>query len=626
MSKLSRRDFLRLSAMAAAGAALTACAKTEAAPTPTIEVSIGPGAKDTATNTPAAAAPTNTPVPAPTNTSAPAQEEKPFVLNGVTLPFKRSQALVQQQGNYTIWGSFNPFIPNGHHYQNGHAQYAIEFDWYTIYQLGEFRPWRVEGFEYADNFQTFKLYIKKNITWNDGEPFTAHDYVFTINMLVDDKTLAAGELTRDREFITEAYAEDDFTLVIKTSEPKPRLHMAFYCKLVVGPYIVPKHIWEKEDPKTFKNSPPVWTGPYMLEQEYPENKVVVWKRNENYWNKDQAYPVPDYVIYRSAPAAEQVVADIKENLLDVGGMDYKTYLDLKAAGELPDFEQFPWLDPCPRGLWFNCAKEPDIVKPEFRRALSMLCDRESWAENIWFPPSLPAKGYWTGYPLWDQYINEDSKKEYGIFEFSPEKAVETLLAAGYTQEDGKILRPDGTQASFETGTRIAVGGAEYLFAQSFVEECNKVGIDTQLKFYEGAIWNDKVRKGDWDLGFWWLCGASVDPIELYQDKVCSRVVPIGEDANQGNQQRLCNPRLDEVVEQLQVMAVDDPKAAALYLEAFDAFTESPAGVPLVETYYTFGMGTKYWDNMPTQDNLYTDPANWHGPIMFIAFNVRPKGA
>jgi peptide/nickel transport system substrate-binding protein len=624
MGNLSRRDFLRTSVMAAIGASLAACAQGTEAPTPTISISIGPGAEDktkAATATPVPVAATATPVPA---TPKPKVEEKPFVLNGVTLPFNRSQALVEQQVNFTIWSSFNFYIPNGSQYQNGTAQYLIEYDWYTVYSVGEFRPWRVEGFEYADNFQTLTMHIKKGITWNDGEPFTAGDYAFTINMLVDDKTLGAGELTRDREFITECYAADDFTLVIKTSEPKPRLHMAFYCKLTMGPVIVPEHIWKDQDPHTFKNMPPVFTGPYMLDKEYMDNKVVVWKRNENYWNKDQYYPVPDYVVYRSTPAAEQNTADIKEGLIDVGGMDYKTYLYLKANGELPDFVQFPWLDPCPRGLWFNCAQEPDIIKPEFRRAMSMLCDRESWAQNIWFPPSVPAKGFWTGYPLWDKYINEDSKKKWGVFDFNPDKAIELLTSIGYTQEGGKLLRPDGTQVSFETSTRVAVGGAEYLFGQAFVDQCKQVGIDTELKFYEGAIYDEKIRKGDWDMGFWWLCGASVDPIELYQNYVSSLAVPIGEDATRGNSMRLNNPRLDAVVAKLTLMTPDDPAALPLYLEAFDAWCESPAGVSLVETYYTFGMGTKYWDNMPTQDNLYTDPANWHGPIMFIAFNVKPK--
>ena len=156
MGKLSRRDFLRLSAMTAIGAALSACGQGAAppAPTPTIEVSIGPGAKDTAKEQP-----TNTPAAQPTNTAAPKPkvEEAPFVLNGVTLPFSRSQALVEQQVNFTVWSSFNPFIPQGHQYQNGHAQYAVEFDWYTIYQMREFRTWRVEGFEYEDNFQPMKL-------------------------------------------------------------------------------------------------------------------------------------------------------------------------------------------------------------------------------------------------------------------------------------------------------------------------------------------------------------------------------------------------------------------------------------------------------------------------------------
>jgi peptide/nickel transport system substrate-binding protein len=67
---------------------------------------------------------------------------------------------------------------------------------------------------------------------------------------------------------------------------------------------------------TFKNNPPVTTGAYMFMKAYPEQKIFVYQRNENYWNKE-VKPGPKYVIYRSGPAADQILAEAKTNSTDL---------------------------------------------------------------------------------------------------------------------------------------------------------------------------------------------------------------------------------------------------------------------------------------------------------------------
>ena len=66
--------------------------------------------------------------------------------------------------------------------------------------------------------------------------------------------------------------EDPTTLTIVTSEPVGNME---YRLLYM--YILPKHIWENEDPLTFENTEMIGTGPFMLTDFVQESRPS-WRR------------------------------------------------------------------------------------------------------------------------------------------------------------------------------------------------------------------------------------------------------------------------------------------------------------------------------------------------------------
>jgi peptide/nickel transport system substrate-binding protein len=593
-------------------------AATEAAPTPTAAIVNPPVIKEaTATPKPAAtAAPTATPVP-PTEVVV----EK-AVVNGVTMDFGRNEVIINNQVDFSIFDSFNPMIPNGWHYQNGSQQIQVEFLWYVNYATGELIPRLGESWEYNDDYTQLTLNLRKGVKWNDGEPFTSKDIVWTLQMAMDPKYDDLGGLRHgDAEYWSDVSAPDDFTVVITMTEPRPRQHQIFWCKIVGGAVIYPEHIWANNDPYTFKNNPPVWTGPYELYKVYPENKVFVWVRDEDYWGKSIGlFPDAKYTIWRTGPGAEQALAEMKEGMPDIGGVGYDVWVANQA--DLPHVNQVTYVDPCPRAAWFNELNE-HLEKPEFRRAMSMLMNRQKWGDNIWSPPSKPAQGLWADYRNLDKYINQEAKDTWGTLEYNPEKALELLESIGYSQVDGKLLGPDGTQVKLAVTTPVGVGGWEYLMGQDFTEEIKLFGIDATFEYVEGVFW-DSVDRGEYDIGFWWFCGATVDPVELYGGFLCDYAVPKGEVSQKGNDQRHCNEEFDATVLALQAIDPDHADAMALYNKLFDLWMQDPPGVPLIETYYSVSYNTMYWDNMMSNDNLYTVPFNWWGQIIEVYFNAKTK--
>lgn len=588
------------------------------APAPTAEVFNPPVIKDNATSSTEATATT---APAQ-DTAAAAPAEGSFVLNGVTLPFPRSEALIMDQGNFAMVESFNDWIPNGEDWAAGYVQIANEALWYVNYVTGEVIPWLAESMEYSADYKTWTLHIKPGITWNDGEPFTAEDIVYTLELLKSEPKLSSNP---DILAFDSVSAVDELTMVVNLTEPTPRYHELWWVRICTPALtqIVPKHIWEKVDPLTYKNNPPVTTGPYKLSKYYVEQKIYVWERRDDYWNKDVT-PGPKYVIYRTGPAADQMVAEAKANSTDIfGGIDYTTYTEQHDT-EFPQVNVVAYLDPCPRGAFFNNAK-PNLNKPEFRRAMSMLMNRPRWAENIWIPPTKPAQALWADYRNMDQFINQDANEKWGTLEYNPDQAMQLLTEAGYTSEGGKLLDPDGQQVVIKVSAVGGPGANEYLFAQDFTEELKQIGIDASLQgFADQPPFFAQIDNGDFDIGFWWFCGATVDPVELYASFQCKDVVPLGELPKHGNSIRACDPEFDAVVDQLKAITPDDPHAHDLYMQAYDLWLKNAFGVPLVQTIYTQYYNTTYWDNMQSNDNLYTVPFNWWMQIQFVLYNITPK--
>jgi peptide/nickel transport system substrate-binding protein len=169
-AKLNRRDFLRSSALAAAGIALAACAKqpTEA-PTPSEEE-----------------APTKAAVTAPAEPAgasakqAPAFQEKVKAGELPALEERLSQEPraiepLHKIGKYG--GDYVQGILNPRDYPLARVvQYEPLMRWDPDWT--EIIPSVAKGFEVQDGAKAYTFSLRKGMKWSDGEPFTADDVVF----------------------------------------------------------------------------------------------------------------------------------------------------------------------------------------------------------------------------------------------------------------------------------------------------------------------------------------------------------------------------------------------------------------------------------------------------------------
>lgn len=590
MKKVTRRDFLRLAALVGGGAIAAACAAPMAAP-----------AGGEAAPAGAEAAPAAAPVA------------------GGELPVPREDAIIINETTvYTIFGSANPFVPNGT-IQSGYYQCVQEHLFYLNWATGEFINWLAESYAYNDDYTQLTIKTRPEAKWNDGQPFTAADVEFTIDMVKSNAGLSWGATMN--EWVASMERPDDYTLVLNLTKPNPRFHMNF-ARAWSFP-VVAKHVWENQDPMMFKNWPPVGTGPYKVLQEIPDRRMFIFERDDNYWGIARGYqPGPKYVIWQTSPPPEAEIADLQNNLID-HAHSYTTDKELlERSKELnPKVVLAPWRDPCPRGIMINCAKYP-LSKPEVRWAI-FHCVNKQKAADVLFPwPTVPAIYPWADWGGNAKYEYADILAEFDT-EFNPAKAAQILDDLGFKPgSDGIRVDDQGNKLSFQIIVpQVGVTG-EYPIGQDLADELKKIGVDASVKWSEMTPWDEATQTGTFDISSMWFCGDWAEPPMTFANWKADNIRPIGERATAGNWLRLKDEELTEVVKKMEVTSPDDPAIVELYRQAFRLYMKNMPAIPVVQTTFVMPFNTTYWTGWPEEGNIYAVPFTWWSEFKFVLFNLK----
>jgi len=536
------------------------------------------------------------------------------------LPVPRNETLfMEDTATFRIFDSFNYFIPNGVEFAVGFWQLATEYLWYANLATGKIVPWLATKYLYSNEFKRCEITLRRGVTWNDGKPFTADDVVFTVNMIMSHPEFGGENWKQE---VASVKAKDEYTVVFDLKLPNPRFHYRFVNFICTATPIVPKHIWEGKDPLTFKNNPPVTTGPYKLKQVIPALTMFIWERRDDYWGKKLGYfPGPKYVVYRTSPPPDADLQDIINNLIDhAHNIDY-TQMEV-AMKKNPNVIIAPFLDPCPRGIWFNCASGP-TADPRVRWALSYLVNREKIAKTLWLPETTPAKYPWAAYKYMERFVDKSVLEKYDLT-FDPGKAAKLLDEAGYKMGPGGVrVGPDGKPLSLDIITPTLPANYEYQIALDMSREAEKIGVKLNVKHLESPVFDEYTSTGKFDLTSHWLCGAGTDPYNLYRDLTSDRVMPIGERAVRGNWVRLKDKDLDKIVTMLAKVNPDTKLADKYYSQALEEYMKDLPATPVIQTIYTMDWNQTYWKGWPTADNMYTVPFTWWGHFLFVTFNLKP---
>ncbi|GLV55691.1 ABC transporter substrate-binding protein [Dictyobacter sp. S3.2.2.5] len=539
-------------------------------------------------------------------------------------PTPRNQTVIVDQGpQFAVFDSFNPFIPNGQEYETGFGQICKEFLFYYNMISGEIKPWLATGWKYNNDHTQLTLNLNPKVHWNDGTPFTSKDVVFTIQMLLGNTALiGASSYT---PYVKSVSAPDAHTVLFDLKSANPRFHYNFICSIVSSQEIVPEHIWSKQNPMNFKAAPPVWTGPYKLDRTIPSQFMYIWKKDPNYWNKDELDPKPQYVVYRTAPSMDSEVEQFKRAQVDVPAFDYQHATALKNSYSNIIIES-KFRDPCPRAIGINSDPSKGLLSdPRMHWVISYLIDRKTLGQTVWPVPTPPAQYPWADYPANDKWSDPAVASKYALT-YDPQKAKDLLDQMGAKADSSGKRSYKGQPLQYEIMTGAKVGDPEYINGQKLADELNKVGVGATVRYYENSVWTNKLNNGQFDITTWWLCGDVFDPGQLYTGFEISKSKPINQDASAGgNLLRAQYKDLSDIATKLDSTDPQSSASKSLFSQGLEAYYKDMPLIPLYQTTYPTIFNNSYWSNWPTDDNLYQVPSNWWGQFLFVIGSLKPTG-
>ena len=357
----------------------------------------------------------------------------------------RLSTLVYGSGDYT---RINPAMD-----EHGEINLLL-FDGLTAHD-GENNivPGLAESWDFDEVINTYTFHLRTDVTWHDGERFTANDVKFTIEAIRNPDN--GSENAPNFEDIEEITVEDDYTVSFRLSAP----NAAFLDYMTMA--ILPQHLLEGEDFQTsdFFRSP-VGTGAYRLAS-WDVGQSIVLQKNESYFKGAANI---DRIIFKIVPDDNAQAMQLESGELDLA------LLDPKNAQQFQGKDGFACYDLKTsdyRGILFNFWNDYWTENKDIIPAVCYAIDRQAIVDAVLLGQGMPAYG-----PLQRNIYNNEDVEHY---DYNPEKAKSVLESAGCVMGNNGYYERGGEEIGFVIS--VMAGEQDRIdIAQAAAQQLRDVGI------------------------------------------------------------------------------------------------------------------------------------------------------
>jgi len=306
----------------------------------------------------------------------------------------------------------------------------LPFSSLTMWGKGDStEPRLARSWQASPDGRVMTYHLRTDVRWHDGEPFTAHDVKFSIDLL--NLQLGVGEVSS---------SGFDSVWVVDDSTVKVSSRTSHYS----AGAIYPRHLLEDLDPADLYQwefwMRPVGTGAYRFVRYVPET-LMEFEAN------------PDY--FRGKPRIERVVLKFvgegKMPELLSGNADIVHYARPENALQFADDDRFVVKHIVGSGgalaLYLNHG-HPLFADPRVRRAVALAIDKREILRAVGLPDDLP---------LFDVPSTDRQRRRGDVpppLPHDPDQAMELLEQAGWRDADGDGVREkNGVPARFSLLSR-----------------------------------------------------------------------------------------------------------------------------------------------------------------------------
>ncbi len=406
----------------------------------------------------------------------------------------------------------------------------------------EFKPKLAKHWEVSEDKLTFTFYLRDDIKWHDGKPFSADDVVYTFQKIQDEK-VDAPHLRVYYKDIKNIEKLDAHTVRFTYAIPYFKA-----LEFVGGIPVIPKHVFD--DGQEFNNHPagraPIGNGPYKFVS-WETGKKILLEKNLQYWDKSKP-PKLNKILFKIIPDDTVSLQVLKKGDLDVESLRPIQWIRQTEDERFKkQFAKHQYYTPSYRYIGWNLRK-PMFQDKRVRQALARLVNREAIVNKLEY-----GLGKLTTGPFW--VFGYEYNQSLVPIPFDIAGAKKLLDEAGWIDRDGDGVREkDGVKFEFEF--LIPAGNAFYTrIATIMTQDFEAAGIAINIRTMDWAAFVNQLNSRNFEaVSLAWSFGFDEDPYQVWHSS----------QADKGsNFVGFINPEADKIMEAAR-QVFDKDERARLY--------------------------------------------------------------
>ncbi len=399
---------------------------------------------------------------------------------------------------------------------------------------GSWAPDLADYWEVSADGLVYTFHLNRDATWHDGRPVTSGDCVFTVDAVLDQRSLSGIQSIFNK--VIEGYrAIDDHSFELVARQP-----IATLLDNSVGSLaILPRHIWEPVPLEEWGAAPGatgtdpsqvIGSGPFRF-KEWVRDGYVSIVRNDAYWVPEMI-PVIDEFTWRVLPETNATVQALIADEIDFCGVPPVQVEPLRASQPelaFTIYDEYSW-----EHYIVNDDPErmPFFTDARVRQAMLYALDRDALIDSMLDGYGTRADGIYP--PSSMAYAPE---RVTTIYDFDPARARSLLHEAGWVEAGDGGRAKDGVRLRVEMLFPDA-GELRRQIATYLQQAWREVGIEVEATAIALPILIERLDAGDFEIVIISRSWIGDDLGDLYR---CNALPPNG-----GNSQRICNPEFDRL--------------------------------------------------------------------------------
>ena len=355
-------------------------------------------------------------------------------------------------------------------------------------------PELAERWSWQDNYRNLVFFLRKNVRWHDGHPFTAKDVKYTFDVVREARDAPAKLRLSPRkdwyENVDAIETPDAQTVIFRLKRPQPSLLL-----LLASGYspVYPAHV-----PLAELRQRCVGTGPFKLKS-YARGQVIEMERNTDYFVPNRPYL--DGIRYLIITERGTRLAALQAGQLDVSiPLEMTKLMAETAKKNAPSLVVAEIAQNGSDNVILN-HKRPPFDNLQVRRAVSLALDRNGFVQGVrqggaFVGPALmsPPFGAWG-------LLDREVKTLPGYRPAAQDKA-----------EARRLIAASGVNAAALKVDLVTRNLAIYVDLASFVvDQLKQIGIEGAVRQVDTAAWFPTLARRDFQIGANLTAGVVDDP-------------------------------------------------------------------------------------------------------------------